>query len=231
MDDAREPAPRRGLWVVVCLVGLVALTAGALLSARPPAYASSAVVSLEPKSSSSVPPASTITLLTAPYAAYASADSTLQSVALDTGLSLDDVRGAVAVTLPAGSTNVVVDVTSDTAADAVAIAGRVASKVVTFAATDSVLRASIAIPPTTPRETLVSRAQPVLTPAALGTGAALLVLGLFMLLAPAVRRRRERPARQGAEDAERPVAAPAPDAHEDDLQPGQVGDRQGADTR
>ncbi|GAA1922024.1 hypothetical protein [Nocardioides marmoribigeumensis] len=206
MDDARGGAPRRTLWVVVGLVGLVALTAGLLMSAQPPAYTSHAVVSLEPKPGRSVPPASTISLLAAPYAAYASADSTLKEVADSAGLTLDEVRSAVAVSLPAGSTNVEVDVTAGTSADAVEIAGRVASKVATFAADDAVLRAAIAIPPTDPKQTLVSRAQPVLAPLGLGLGVALLVLAVFMLSAPAARRRldRRRSSRPDPVDAEAP---------------------------
>ncbi len=192
MDDARGAAPRRTLWTVVAVVGLVVLTAGLLLGARPSAYVSRTVVSLEPRASDTVPPASTITLLAAPYAAYAAADSTLADVADSAGMSLDDVRSGVAVSLPAGSTNVEIDVTMSSPADAVAVAGRVASKVVGFAAADSVLRPSIAVPPSTPEQTLVSRARPVLVPLTLGIGAALLVLGAVMLVVPLARRRSDR---------------------------------------
>jgi hypothetical protein len=192
VDDAREATPRRTLWVVVALVGLVALTAGVLMSGRPAQFSSTAVVSLEPKPGDRAPDASTISLLAAPYAAYASADSTLQKVSETAGMSLDDVRAGVAVTMPASSTNIEIVVTLPTAAQAVEVAGRVASEVVTFAATDPVLRATITNPPGTPKETLLSQAQPVLMPAALGGGAALVILAVFMLLAPLARRRRER---------------------------------------
>jgi hypothetical protein len=190
VDDAPTAPSRRGLWLVVALVGLVALTTGVLLGQQPAAYTSSATVSLEPRSTDNVPAASTISLLTAPYAAYAAADSTLARVAEEAGLDYTDVRQGVVVTLEAASTNVEIDVTLADGADAVAVAGRVAAEVVSFGTGDTTLRAAIAVPPSAPEQTLVSRAEPVLAPAGLGLGVALLALGVFMLLAPVLRRRR-----------------------------------------